>query len=145
MLISFRFSNYKSYKDETIFTTVCGDLKDLEENFSQIQNYKLLKSSIFIGANGSGKSNLIQAVQKFQAILQNSINIEKQKSYPHEPFFLDEKTKEKATFFEIEFFDLLASIIERSFKEITALILAIASQSKSSNFDISEKSKIAPE
>jgi AAA15 family ATPase/GTPase len=104
MLISFRFSNYKSYKDETIFTTVCGDLKDLEENFSQIQNYKLLKSSIFIGANGSGKSNLIQAVQKFQAILQNSINIEKQKSYPHEPFFLDEKTKEKATFFEIEFF-----------------------------------------
>ena len=104
MLISFRFSNYKSYKDETIFTTVCGDLKDLEENFSQIQNYKLLKSSIFIGANGSGKSNLIQAVQKFQAILQNSINMQKQKSYPHEPFFLDEKTKEKATFFEIEFF-----------------------------------------
>lgn len=66
MLISFRFSNYKSYKDETIFTTVCGDLKDLKENFSQIQNYRLLKSSIFIGANGSGKSNLIQAVQNFR-------------------------------------------------------------------------------
>ncbi|WP_457563891.1 AAA family ATPase, partial [Caminibacter pacificus] len=100
MLIEFEFENFKSFKNRTYFSMESTNIDDLEHHL--IDN-KYLKTSAIFGANGSGKSNLIRAFLKFSLIVKNSIDIEKQKRYPHEPFKLDIKTKDEPTFFRILF------------------------------------------
>lgn len=100
MLIEFEFENYKSFKNRTFFSMEATKIDDLKEHLIDNQ---YLKTSAIIGANGSGKSNLIRAFLKFSSIVKNSIDIEKQKKYPHEPFKLDIRTNDKPTFFRVLF------------------------------------------
>jgi len=100
MLIDFEFKNFKSFKNNTYFSMESSNINGLNEHL--IDN-KFLKVSTIIGANGSGKSNLIKAFLKFSLIVKYSIDIEKQKKYPHEPFKLDIKTNNEPTFFKISF------------------------------------------
>ena len=102
MLIKFRFSNFLSFKDEVEFDIRAGNIKGFENNLIK-EKVDLLKSIAILGANGSGKSNLIKAIAKFQAIIRNSINLELQRQYPHESFLLDKIYHNKNSFFEIEF------------------------------------------
>jgi uncharacterized protein len=73
MLISFSVTNFKSIKNEqTIDMEVDSkfhiDSKNtqFDNNFFEIDDIKLLKSSAIYGANASGKSNFIEAVANFK-------------------------------------------------------------------------------
>jgi len=101
MLIEFEFSNYKSFKNNVVFSMEAAKINDLKEHL--IDN-KYLKTAAIIGANGSGKSNFIKAFLKFRSIIKNSIDPEKQKNYPHEPFLIDQNKQDASTFFRIYFF-----------------------------------------
>ena len=102
MLIEFEFSNYKSFKNNTLFSMEATNIDDLK---SHLIDNKYLKTSAILGANASGKSNFINALLKFKSIIKNSINPEKQKNYPHEPFKLDINAQNAPTFFRIHFFE----------------------------------------
>jgi AAA15 family ATPase/GTPase len=102
MLIEFEFENYKSFKNKTTFSMEAVNIDDLKDH---LIDEKYLKVSALLGANASGKSNFIDALIKFILIIKNSLDPEKQKKYPHEPFKLDYTTQNAPSFFRIYFFE----------------------------------------
>lgn len=104
MLVNFKVENFKSYKDLTEFSMEATKLKNLREsNTFDINTISLLKSAVIYGANASGKSSVLDAMEKMKTIIKDSINIEKTKKYFSQPFLLNSETETKESFFEIEF------------------------------------------
>ena len=74
MLLEFRAKNYRSFKDEFVFSLIPDTgKKDLEysilhKNINGKQ-YKALCSSIVYGPNAAGKSNIIEAMDTLKAII----------------------------------------------------------------------------
>lgn len=104
MLISFKFSNYKSFKDTTEFS-----LEPLTNNGS-ISNavetgYKkapqVFRTSAIFGANASGKSNFIDAILYFQILMESSY-LKRFNDQMEVPVY-KLNDAEKNTSFEVEF------------------------------------------
>lgn len=74
MLLEFKFKNYKSFVDETIFSLIPApkqtglDYSLLNEKIEN-KNKKALCSAIIYGPNASGKTNLIGAMETFKSII----------------------------------------------------------------------------
>lgn len=75
MLLEFKAKNYRSFKDELVFSMVpAAKQKDL--GYSVLRKkaggreYKALCSSVVYGPNAAGKSNIISAMDTFKKILQ---------------------------------------------------------------------------
>jgi len=112
MLISFKVENFKSFKDLTEFSMEATKLKNLKkQNSFDINNISLLKSATIYGANASGKSSLLDAMNMMKSIVKNSTSIEKSNDYFAQPFLLNSETENKETFFEIKF--IIGNIIYR--------------------------------
>jgi AAA15 family ATPase/GTPase len=104
MLVKFKVKNFKSFKDMTEFSMESTKLKNLKDtNTFEINNISLLKSAVVYGANASGKSSLLDAMETMKRIIKNSVSIEKTKKYFHQSFFLNADTENKESFFEKEF------------------------------------------
>ena len=77
MLIDFSFGNFTSFKDVQSLSMMSSKLK--KDNFLQTnvvnvdEKTSLLKSALIYGANASGKSNLINAMQSFRTIVLSSL------------------------------------------------------------------------
>ena len=74
MLLEFRAKNYRSFKDEFVFSLIPDTgKKDLEYSILQKningKEYKALCSSIVYGPNAAGKSNIIEAMDTLKAII----------------------------------------------------------------------------
>ena len=54
MLIEFSIENFLSFKDKVTFTMEASSDKKLEDNYVNIENEKILKSTAIYGANASG-------------------------------------------------------------------------------------------
>lgn len=74
MLLEFRCSNHRSIRDEVLFSAIAGSDKTHAENIEQVADVEVLKSSVIYGANGSGKSNFIDAIAFVKNLVTNSIN-----------------------------------------------------------------------
>ena len=104
MLVNFRVENFKSFKDMTEFSMEATKLKNLRDsNTFDVNNVSLLKSAVVYGANASGKSSLLDGMNRLKNIIENSLDIDKTKHYMAQPFLLNSETEEKETFFEIQF------------------------------------------
>lgn len=104
MLINFRFGNYKSFKDECIFTMETEKISDLSElNTFSHNNYELLKTAVIYGRNASGKSNLFKALSKMREIVLRSTEEEPKYKINIDCFLLNQMNCNKPTLFEIEF------------------------------------------
>ena len=74
MLLEFKATNYKSFKDELIFSMIPApkqkglDYSILHEKIGN-RTYKGLSSAIIYGANASGKTNIIGAMDTFKNIV----------------------------------------------------------------------------
>lgn len=80
MLLEFRTKNYKSFKDELVFSMIPAqkqkglDYSILKEKIGKT-TYKSLSSAVIYGANASGKTNIIGAMDTFKnIILRGNIN-----------------------------------------------------------------------
>ena len=89
MLLEFRASNYKSFKDEMIFSLIPApkqkglDYSVLEETVEK-KTYKGLCSAVIYGPNASGKTNIIGAMDTFKSIvLRGNIRNDDDKSDPN--------------------------------------------------------------
>lgn len=74
MLINFKIGNYKSYKDDTIFSLVKAPrIRDLSYSLlkQKIKNqeFAVLCSSVLYGPNASGKSNILDALNTLKNII----------------------------------------------------------------------------
>ena len=63
MLIEFKVSNFLSFEKEEIFDLSAGKGRNFNERVFQDNKSKILKFSALFGANGSGKSNFVKAIQ----------------------------------------------------------------------------------
>lgn len=68
MLLSYRFSDFKSFGEETIFSMRPGRMPShLNENAVQLaKGVRALKSAVIAGENAGGKSNFISSFDYFQ-------------------------------------------------------------------------------
>ncbi|GAE90298.1 AAA family ATPase [Acetivibrio straminisolvens] len=89
MLLEFRTKNYKSFKDELVFSLVPApkqtglDYSILNETIGK-NVYKGLCSAVIYGPNASGKTNIIGAMDTFKSIvLRGNIRNSDDKSYPN--------------------------------------------------------------
>lgn len=107
MLIEFKVANCLSFKEEETLSMVASNDKSLPANVyesAQGSKYNLLKSAVLYGANASGKSNLMKALQFMIYFVLNSAAGEKISSedFPS-PFKLDENCLDKPSTFSIAF------------------------------------------
>ena len=65
MFIRFFVTNFMSFSEETEFSLIAGQSRQLDDHLEKIENhdFEVLKASAIYGANGSGKSNLIKAMK----------------------------------------------------------------------------------
>ena len=61
MILNIKLKNYRSYKEEVIYTLEASSSKAKDFNYFEINDFKVLKTSLMYGANASGKSNIVRA------------------------------------------------------------------------------------
>ena len=74
MLLEFACSNHKSIRSEVLFSTLAGKDNKYEDRIYNLDGVRVLKSAVIYGANGSGKSNFIDAITFMKNLVMNSIN-----------------------------------------------------------------------
>lgn len=74
MLLEFSFKNFKSYADECLFSMVANIDKSLENNLIINGKDRISKTRIIYGANASGKTSFINALEfiKYFATVSNT-------------------------------------------------------------------------
>lgn len=101
MLLEFRCSNFKSIKEEIRFSMIAGKDDTSEELLKVYNNFRVLRSAVIYGANGSGKSNFINALLFMCNLVQTSISYQPGQKIPQATHKLSEK--EKPSTFDIQF------------------------------------------
>jgi AAA15 family ATPase/GTPase len=108
MLIEFRVTNFRSFKGENRLSLLASSDKDLEgSNVAATRNTsvpRVLRAVGIYGANASGKSNLIRAMQLMRGIVVESANLKPDQQFNIQPFRLDPETDREPTEFELTFF-----------------------------------------
>ena len=69
MLIRFLVSNFLSFDEETEFNMLPSSLKTHKHHVYKTGRVEVLKAAAIYGANGAGKSNLIQAIDTLKAVV----------------------------------------------------------------------------
>ena len=107
MLVDFTVENYRSIKEEALFSMLSTKDRTLDNNLISMdgmrEDDRLLKSAAIYGANASGKSNVILAMFFLKSLVTNSHLYQKGQRIRFEPFKLDEKSLKKPTRFQIVF------------------------------------------
>lgn len=75
MLIGFKVKNFKSFRDLQYFSLIAGKVRSNESQYIEKNNKKILRFSEIFGANGSGKSNLIFAMDFIHDLLNYGTNL----------------------------------------------------------------------
>ena len=74
MLLEFSCSNHRSIRDEVLFSAIAGTDRTHAENIEIVAGVEVLNAAVIYGANGSGKSNFIDAISFVKNLVSNSIN-----------------------------------------------------------------------
>ena len=74
MLLEFKCSNHRSIKEEVKFSMIAGSDNTSEGLLKEFGKFRVLRSAVIYGANGSGKSNFISALLFMCDLVSNSIN-----------------------------------------------------------------------
>lgn len=105
MLIEFNVANHRSFKENAVLSLVASSIKDLnDEAIFEKRGKNYLKLAVLYGANGSGKSNLLDSIVMMRSFVINSSR-ESQADEPInvEPFLLDQDSIVKPSLFEVVF------------------------------------------
>lgn len=126
MLVEFSFSNFRSFKEEVIFSMEPDTQNG--ENYNIISTHlkrvpQLYRTSGIFGANASGKSNIIKAFMFLDYMVRKSCNFSIDDKFPQEFYALAIGYENKPINFGIKFivhnklyeykFSLLGQIVEK--------------------------------
>ncbi len=99
MLKRFNVENFSSFRQEQSLDLTASRTEVLPDHVKEFKNVKLLKSAIIYGANASGKSNLIKAIDFARDVIIEGVNnVDTYKKY----FRLDDESSKKPSSFEFE-------------------------------------------
>lgn len=90
MVIDFSISNFRSIRDKQTLSFEATNSTHLEEYFvMKVGKYRLLKIATLLGANASGKSNVLRAFHLFTDLMLHPCK-DKTSEIEYDRFFLDE-------------------------------------------------------
>jgi len=101
MLIEFTVGNFLSFKEKKTMSLEAAAIKDNMENVVVVGKYKLLRTAVIYGANSSGKSNFIKALDRMRDILMTSASYNSTSDIDVVPFLLSTETVDQPSYFEI--------------------------------------------
>lgn len=101
MLIEFSVANFRSIRERVTLSMMATDEEGLEGNV--IQPHGLLKSTVIYGANASGKSNVLKALEFMIQFVRESHRVQRGDLIPVSPFRLDVAFEKHPSEFEIFF------------------------------------------
>lgn len=112
MIIQFTVENFLSFKEAATLSLVASSLKEKQTQADDIvfalegANLSLLKSAVVYGANASGKSNLIKALDFFKwFVINSSKGTQSGERIQVESFWLNDETEKEPSYFEAVFAD----------------------------------------
>lgn len=110
MFVQFSVSNFLSFKDEAILSMLSAKIKskdkelDKRTTFPVCKNITLLKSAVIYGANGSGKSNIFNAIAFMKKmVIDSSKESQVDEDISVKPFKLNPVFEEKESSFSMIF------------------------------------------
>ena len=104
MILEFKYRNFRSAKDWQVLSFEASSDKVAEQYYTTVINdTRILKLGILYGANASGKTNVLLALD-FLRKLAISPKINKTQPIGFTPFLLDDVTKKEPGIFELIFF-----------------------------------------
>ena len=109
MLVEFRVKNFRSLRNEQVLSLVASKDKTLQDTHTLATGLKaapsLLRSAAVYGANASGKSNLIKALQYMRGVvIESATVIQPGQTYDRlQEFRLDPESAGQPTEFEVTF------------------------------------------
>lgn len=103
IILEFTTRNFLSFRDKKTLSMEATKIKEFPNNVIDTGKYKLLRSAVIYGANSSGKSNLIKALQFMLETIKNSSKLNSTDELKVTPFVLDEETVQKPSYFELLF------------------------------------------
>lgn len=101
MLLEFSCANHKSIREEILFSALAGSDTTYEEKTQEFEGHRILKSAVIYGANGSGKSNFVDAISFVKTLVMNSINHQPGQGIRQTPHKLE--GYEKESIYRIQF------------------------------------------
>lgn len=105
MLLEFRVGNFRSFAGEVSFSMLAGSDKHLLEDNAVETGVKAfpraLRSAAVFGANASGKSNLVKALDYMKAVVVKSAGLKPEEKFNVQPFRLSKEGPKKSTVFEV--------------------------------------------
>ena len=103
MLLEFTVGNYRSFYKKRTLSMIAEALKEEPMgNVAHTGRYNVLKTAAVYGANSSGKSNLLIAMQTMCVCVLTSVRLNDNERLPYEPFLLL-KNNHGFTYFEVVF------------------------------------------
>lgn len=104
MLIEFKFSNYRSFRDEACLSMEPMGLSKMKECLIPYKTTNLLPSVAVFGKNGGGKTNVIRAFWLGVKFICNAQRTQHETaSVPVQPFLLDDTAQNEPTSFEFSY------------------------------------------
>ncbi|MEI7428297.1 MAG: ATP-binding protein [Betaproteobacteria bacterium] len=108
MLIEFRVKNFRSLREEQVLSLVASKDKTLQDSHTQPTGITaaptLLRSAVVYGANASGKSNLIKALQYMRSVvIESATAMQPGQTFAVQPFRLDADSTSRSSEFEVTF------------------------------------------
>ncbi len=104
VIVNFSVENYRSIKNRVTLSFEASNFKDLEDYFviHAGKDLRLLKLGLIYGANASGKTTLLKSITFLRELILKPLE-KKNETIGFSPFLFDEGSKNKNTFFSIEF------------------------------------------
>jgi AAA15 family ATPase/GTPase len=104
MVLEIRLSNFFSIKDEVVLDLRAANIKTktaqkLGDNIFDFKDSQVLKTIAVYGANASGKSNIIKAIQFSVMMILNSHNHNENTIFNYKKFKFDNYDKKPSSFF----------------------------------------------
>lgn len=104
MLIRFTVENFRSFKNESTLSLIPGKSRSFPKHIVGLKgnhNIDVLKSALLYGANASGKSNLVRAVDFARRVVVEGLLPKKR--FNTEPYRLNDESLGGPSHFEFEF------------------------------------------
>lgn len=105
MILEFTVGNFLSFYEKKTISFEAKGISELKQNVIVFEKHKLLRSAIIYGANSSGKSNLIKALDRMRDNILHSVKLNDSEELDYSPFLFSESGEIEPTFFEIIFID----------------------------------------
>lgn len=105
MIIKFTVGNFLSFYEKRSISFEAKGISELKQNVVKVNTHKLLRSAVIYGANSSGKSNLLKAMDRMRDCVLNSVKLNDSDELAYNPFLLSKNSEDESSFFEVIFLD----------------------------------------